>query len=130
MEKHELTAVQKRLAEVSEALDAIPRGSQQQYRSSAGERCSKKKSSLRPAYATPIIMMSQNVQDKIATRRNRLDLQINLLAEQEGTEALRLLRKLCEQAGIKMDEASQSLEDATRPEDVVQQFDKGQETGA
>src|SRR6185295_12002015 len=55
--------------------------------------------SFQAAFASPIIMMSQNRQEKIATRRNRLDLQINMLAEQESTETLRLLRKLCEQAG-------------------------------
>jgi uncharacterized membrane protein len=80
--------------------------------------------SFQAAYATPIIMMSQNRQDKMATRRNHLDLQINLLAEQESTETLRLLRKLCEHAGISMDSSSKALEDATRPEELAQQIDK------
>src|SRR5260370_40022573 len=55
--------------------------------------------SFQAAYAAPIIMMSQNRQTMLAERRNRLDLQINLLAEQENTEVLKLLRKLCEKAG-------------------------------
>ena len=83
--------------------------------------------SFQAAYATPIIMMSQNREEKITTRRNHLDLQINLLAEQEGTETLRLLRKLCDHAGIPMDDVSQSLEEATRPEDLVQQIDQVRE---
>jgi len=86
--------------------------------------------SFQAAYATPIIMMSQNRQERITTRRNHLDLQINLLAEQESTETLRLLRKLCEHAGIPMDALSQSLEDATRPEELAQQIDKVREAGA
>src|SRR5947209_9257171 len=56
--------------------------------------------SFQAAYASPIIMMSQNRQARLSERRNRLDLQINLLAEQETTEILRLLRKLCEKEGI------------------------------
>jgi uncharacterized membrane protein len=52
------------------------------------------------AYAAPILMMSQNRQAKMSERRNHLDLQINMLAEQETTEILRLLRLLCEHSGV------------------------------
>jgi len=50
--------------------------------------------SFQAAFAGPIIMMSQNRQTRQAEQRNRLDLQINLLAEQESTEILRLFRSL------------------------------------
>src|SRR5205814_6507624 len=56
--------------------------------------------SFQAAYASPIIMMSQNRQAKLNERRNKLDLQINLLAEQENTEVLKLLRLLCEKLDI------------------------------
>ncbi len=77
--------------------------------------------SFQAAYASPIIMMSQNRQSKIADRRNQLDLQINLLAEQESTETLRLLRKLCEHSGIDLstEHRERVLERRTRPEEVV-----------
>jgi uncharacterized membrane protein len=77
--------------------------------------------SFQAAYASPIIMMSQNRQSKIADRRNQLDLQINLLAEQESTETLRLLRKLCEHVGVEMqsDGKERGLETVTHPEEVV-----------
>ena len=52
------------------------------------------------AYAAPILMISQNRQAKLNERRNHLDLQINMLAEQETTEILRLLRLLCERSGV------------------------------
>jgi uncharacterized membrane protein len=39
----------------------------------------------------------------LADRRAHLDLQINLLAEQENTLMLRMLRQLCEKQGIKHD---------------------------
>jgi uncharacterized membrane protein len=82
--------------------------------------------SFQAAYASPIIMMSQNRQSKIADRRNQLDLQINLLAEQESTETLRLLQKLCEHVGIDMttDRRERGLERRTRPEDVVNLLEK------
>ena len=77
--------------------------------------------SFQAAYASPIIMMSQNRQSRIADRRNQLDLQINLLAEQESTETLRLLRKLCEHSGIDpgADPHFDALLGATRPDELA-----------
>ncbi len=82
--------------------------------------------SFQAAYAGPIIMMSQNRQNRLSERRNHLDLQINLLAEQENTEMLRLLRKLCEHAGIPVEDEKnlKALEEMTRPEHVVRQIEK------
>ena len=59
--------------------------------------------SFQAAYATPIILMSQNRQTRLSERRNHLDLQINLLAEQENTEQLRLIRLLCVKHGIALE---------------------------
>ena len=81
--------------------------------------------SFQAAYATPIILMSQNRQGNLADRRNKLDLQINLLAEQENTEQLRLLRLLCEKAGIADDQQlTTALEEATEPSKIVRQIDE------
>jgi uncharacterized membrane protein len=82
--------------------------------------------SFQAAYASPIILMSQNRQNRLTERRHHLDLQINMLAEQENTEMLRLLRKLCEKAGVPMEDetALRALEQATRPEQVVRQIEK------
>src|SRR5262249_2353186 len=81
--------------------------------------------SFQAAYATPIIMMSQNRHAKLDERRNQLDLQINLLAEQENTEMLRLLRLLCEKQGIRCrDGELRALAEPTQPEEVVRQIDK------
>jgi uncharacterized membrane protein len=81
--------------------------------------------SFQAAYATPIIIMSQNRQAKINERRNHLDLQINLLAEQESTEMLRLLRLLCEKQGIRIQgPALQALAESTEPEEVLRQIEK------
>jgi uncharacterized membrane protein len=81
--------------------------------------------SFQAAYASPIIMMSQNRQARLSDRRNHLDLQINLLAEQESTEALRLLRAIAEKLGIgKVDAIESALEDTTKPEAILKEIGK------
>jgi uncharacterized membrane protein len=76
------------------------------------------------AYAAPILMMSQNRQAKLSERRNHLDLQINMLAEQETTEILRLLRLLCEHSGVgpaKCDNG-RAFEAETKHAEIVRQI--------
>jgi uncharacterized membrane protein len=82
--------------------------------------------SFQAAFASPIIMMSQNRQARLSDRRNQLDLQINLLAEQENTEMLKLLRLLCEKQGIHVDAqpnaSTSELEQPIRLDEVVRQI--------
>jgi uncharacterized membrane protein len=79
--------------------------------------------SFQAAFATPIILMSQNRQARLTDRRNHLDLQINLLAEQENTEQLALLRLLCEKAGIQTGRQRPTVfEERTSPKNIVQQI--------
>jgi uncharacterized membrane protein len=86
--------------------------------------------SFQAAYASPIIMMSQNRQNKLSERRNQLDLQINLLSEQENTEMLKLLRLLCEKSGIRLngDASTKALEQPTSLHEVARQIDKAGES--
>jgi uncharacterized membrane protein len=81
--------------------------------------------SFQAAFASPIIMMSQNRQAKLDDRRNRLDLQINLLAEQENTEMLKLLRLLCEKSGVVWERngSRSALEQPTCLQTVVEQIE-------
>jgi uncharacterized membrane protein len=79
--------------------------------------------SFQSAFATPIILMSQNRQARLDERRNKLDLQINLLAEQENTEQLKLLRRLCEKAGIELSESEEGkFEQSIDPNNIVRQI--------
>lgn len=81
--------------------------------------------SVQVACLTPIILMSQKRQGRLSERRNHLDLQINLLAEQENTEQLRLLRLLCEKAGIQLTQKTiEALEQKTSPTEIVEQIAK------
>jgi uncharacterized membrane protein len=79
--------------------------------------------SFQAAFATPIILMSQNRQGRLNDRRNHLDLQVNLLAEQENTEQLRLLRMICEKLEIPFNrEEEQVFEEAIQPTEIVEQI--------
>jgi uncharacterized membrane protein len=82
--------------------------------------------SFQAAFAAPILMMSQNRQSRFIERRNQLDLQINLLAEQENTEMLRLLRLLCEKAGVSAADLSSTelLSEETNPDALIAQIAK------
>ncbi len=82
--------------------------------------------SFQAAFAGPVLMMSQNRQSRLIERRNQLDLQINLLAEQENTEMLHLLRLLCEKAGIQQHELANAkiLAQTTKPDSLIDQIDQ------
>ena len=86
--------------------------------------------SFQAAFASPIIMMSQNRQARLTEKRNRLDLQINLLAEQENTELLKLVRRLCEKCGVDLKEhPASALDQDTSTEDLGRQIDKARAPG-
>lgn len=79
--------------------------------------------SFQSAYAAPILMISQNRQARLSERRNHLDLQINLLAEQETTEIIRLLHLLCERAGVTLDEAEcKPFQEETKATEIIRQI--------
>jgi uncharacterized membrane protein len=79
--------------------------------------------SFQAAFATPIILMSQNRQARLDNRREKLDLQINLLAEQENTEQLRLLRMLCDKLQVDCGSSNeQAFEQAASPQEIIEQI--------
>jgi len=86
--------------------------------------------SFQAAFAGPIIMMSQNRQARFSEQRNELDLQINLLAEQENTEMLRL-RLLCQKSGVPPEQLSKSrvLAQETNAGQLLEQIANKHETG-
>jgi uncharacterized membrane protein len=82
--------------------------------------------SLEAIFLSTFIMISENRQSRIDERRNQLDLQINLLAEQENTKTLQLLSSIAKKLGIDPDGDSEVtvLEQATRPEKLVEQIER------
>lgn len=85
--------------------------------------------SLEAIFLSTFILISQNEQARLAERRNALALQIELLSEQENTKMLRMLERIAQKVGIKLDDPSlAALEQATRPETLAEQIDR--ETGS
>ena len=56
--------------------------------------------SLEAIFLSTFILISENRQARIDERRNHLDLQINLLAEQEYTKTLQLLEQIANKLGV------------------------------
>ena len=81
--------------------------------------------SLEAIFLSTFILISQNRQQAIGDRRNHLDLQINLLAEQEASLMLGLLREIAERLDIKVNAADfDALGESTDPMMVVQELDR------
>ena len=51
---------------------------------------------------TSVVLLTQNHMTSLAERRARLELQVNLLAEQELTTMLHMLHALCTNAGVQV----------------------------
>lgn len=89
--------------------------------------------SLEAIFLSTFILISQNYDMRVSERRNQLDLQINLLAEQENTKALQLLERIAKKVGAHMSDDTQvrALEEATRPDSLARQIEEAyrDETG-
>ena len=82
--------------------------------------------SLEAIFLSSFILISQNYEMRITERRNQLDLQINLLAEQENTKMLQLLDRMARKMGVteEDDPEVEVLEQATRPETLARQIER------
>jgi uncharacterized membrane protein len=89
--------------------------------------------SLEAIFLATFVLISQNYEMRVSERRNQLDLQINLLAEQENTKALQMLERIAKKVGAHIGDDPQvrALEEATRPEALVEQIEEayGKENG-
>jgi uncharacterized membrane protein len=56
--------------------------------------------SLEAIFLSTFILISQNRQQKVADQRNHLDLQINMLAEQESSQMLLMMKALMEHLDV------------------------------
>ena len=81
--------------------------------------------SLEAIFITIAVLNSQNRMSRLSDRRAQLDLQINLLAEQESTAALRLLQRIAERLGVPLgDPTPAELAEKTDVEDLVEKLDE------
>ncbi|MDB5849018.1 MAG: hypothetical protein JWP29_2770 [Rhodoferax sp.] len=87
--------------------------------------------SLEAIFLSTFVLMSQNHEMRISERRNQLDLQINLLTEQENTKMLQLLERIAAKVGVDEDDPTvKVLEEATRPDKLIEQIEKAYEATA
>lgn len=88
--------------------------------------------SLEAIFLSGFILISQNQASRISERRNQLDLQINLLTEQENTRMLVLLDAVAAKLGVEIDAepSTEVLEQATRPEHLVEQIERSESSKA
>lgn len=77
--------------------------------------------SLESIFLSLFILMSQNRSGLQSERRNHLDLQINLLAEDENTKIIQMLQAICEhlQLPIGNDPEVRSFAERTKVTDVI-----------
>jgi uncharacterized membrane protein len=76
--------------------------------------------SLEVIFVTLLVLMSQNRMRKEADKRAHLDLQLSMLAEQEGTMSLRMLRRICKHLGLQEEEEDQQMQRLEEATDVGQ----------
>ena len=87
--------------------------------------------SLEAIFLSTFILISENRQGKLSDRRNLLDLQIDLLAEQENTKQLMLMKRIAEKVGVELDdEEVAALQEPTRAEQLAEQIDRSVEAMA
>jgi uncharacterized membrane protein len=81
--------------------------------------------SVEAIFLSIFILISQNEETRLTERRNALDLQLDLLAEQESTRALKMLRQIGEKLGVRFDADPQikELERATHPDALAEEID-------
>jgi uncharacterized membrane protein len=88
--------------------------------------------SLEGVLIASFILIAQNYAMRLSERRAQLDLQVNLLAEQEASKALKLLEAIAQKVGAQCgdDPEVAALAEATRLETLAQQIDETQKQEA
>jgi uncharacterized membrane protein len=80
--------------------------------------------SLEAIFLSTFILISQNHDTQLSERRNHLDLQINMIAEQENTKMLELLRAIAVKVGVDCDPVVDVLLEPINPKRLVKQIVK------
>lgn len=79
--------------------------------------------SLEAIFLSTFILISQNHETEVSDRRNHLDLQINMLAEQENTKMIELLQLIAVKVGIDCDDIeTKALLEPMEPDRIVEQI--------
>lgn len=75
---------------------------------------------LEAVLLTSCVLIRQNATDRILEKRDRLELQINLLSEREATRSLRILQKLAKRLNVEDEDCKQDgLADETSVDQIA-----------
>ena len=85
--------------------------------------------SLEAIFLSTFILISQNHETRLTERRNHLDLQINMLAEQESTKTLDLLRKMATKMGVPCEDVD-DLAEPVDPEELIEKISSAADEGS
>jgi uncharacterized membrane protein len=78
---------------------------------------------------TSCVLMRQNATDRILEKRDRLELQINVLAEREATRSLRILQRLTKQLNVDDEDCEQDeLAHETSVDQIARDLRKREES--
>jgi uncharacterized membrane protein len=80
--------------------------------------------SLEAIFLSIWILISQNQMTRQADRRAHLDLQVNLLAEQESTATLQIIRRLAQKLGVEVADIDRTLATKTDVKQIVTVMDR------
>ena len=81
--------------------------------------------SLEAIFLTLLVLMSQNRMTREADKRAHLDLQLNMLAEQEATMILRMVKRIGQHLGLEEDvEEGQQLAEETDVHQLARKLDE------
>jgi uncharacterized membrane protein len=81
--------------------------------------------SLEAIFLSTFILISQNHETHLTERRNHLDLQINMLAEQESTKTLELVQLIAKHIGVPCeDDETRALLEPMDPAKLIEQIAK------
>ena len=85
--------------------------------------------SVEAIFLSTFILISQNLESRIAERRNHLDLQINLLSEQENTQMIALLEAIAEKVGADTSNVTnvEVLREEMEPERLAEEIEQREE---
>lgn len=83
---------------------------------------------LEVIFLTLLVLMSQNRMTKEAHKRAKLDLQINMLAEQETTMILRMVQKITKHLGLEEEKGNsiKNLSEETNINNMAKTIDENQ----
>jgi uncharacterized membrane protein len=80
--------------------------------------------SLEAIFLSTFVLMSQNRMSRQADKRAHLDLQVNLLAEQEATMMLQMLRRICQHLGLEPETFDEEVQQLIKETDVHKLVDE------